>query len=67
MGMGRPPGGAARLEARLTAREAIRRAELLATGKPPAWLSAAVAEADLGVSAQSGEPAADPSVSENVG
>src|ERR1035441_7718835 len=50
-----------------TAREAIRRAALLAAGKPPGWLSAAVAEAELGVSAQSGEPAADPSVSENVG
>jgi hypothetical protein len=50
-----------------TACEAIRQATLLAPGKQPGWLSAAVAEAELGVSAQSGEPAADPAVSENVG
>jgi hypothetical protein len=41
-----------------TAREAIRQAALLPPGKHPAWLVAAVAEAERGVSAQPADPRA---------
>jgi hypothetical protein len=50
-----------------TAREAIRRAALLAPGKPPGWLTAAVDEAERGLSALPAEPSADPPASEDVG
>lgn len=50
-----------------TAREAIGQATLLAPGKQPGWLTAAVEEAERGVSAQSAEPAADPPASEDTG
>jgi hypothetical protein len=51
-----------------TAREAIRQATLLAPGKQPGWLTAAVEEAEKrGVSTQSAEPAADPPASEDTG
>ena len=39
-----------------TAREAIRQATLLPPGKQPGWLTAAVAEAERGLSAQPAEP-----------
>jgi hypothetical protein len=50
-----------------TAREAIRRATLLAPDKQPGWLTAAVEEAERGLSAQPAEPPADPPASEDVG
>ena len=50
-----------------TAREAIRQATLLAPGKQPGWLTAAVEEAERGLSAQPAEPSADPRASEDVG
>jgi hypothetical protein len=49
-----------------TAREAIRRATLLAPGKQPAWLTAAVEEAERGVSTQPADSRADPA-SEDAG
>jgi hypothetical protein len=50
-----------------TAREAIRQATLLAPGKQPGWLTAAVAEAERGLSAQPAEPPADPPASDDAG
>jgi len=50
-----------------TAREAIRKATLLAPGKQPGWLTAAVEEAERGLSAQPAEPPADPPASEDTG
>jgi hypothetical protein len=50
-----------------TAREAIRQATLLAPGKQPGWLAAAVAEAERELSAPSAEPPEDPAASEDTG
>ena len=50
-----------------TAREAIRRATLTPAGKHPGWLTAAVAEAERGVSAQPTQPPPDPPASEDTG
>jgi hypothetical protein len=50
-----------------TARDAIRQATLLAPGKQPGWLTAAVEEAERGLSAQPAEPPADPPTSEDAG
>ncbi len=50
-----------------TAREAIRQATLLPPGKQPGWLTAAVDEAERGLSAQPAEPPADPPASEDAG
>ena len=50
-----------------TAREAIRQATLLAPGKHPGWLIAAVEEAERGVSAQPVKPRSDPTASEGAG
>jgi hypothetical protein len=50
-----------------TAREAIRQATLLPSGKQPGWLTAAVDEAERGVSAQPTELPADPPTSEDAG
>lgn len=50
-----------------TAREAIRQATLLAPGKQPGWLTAAVAEAERGLIAQAAEPPEDPVGSEGAG
>jgi hypothetical protein len=50
-----------------TAREAIRRATLLAPGKQPGWLTAAVAEAERGLIAQAAEAPEDPGGSEGAG
>ena len=50
-----------------TAREAIRQATLLAPGKQPGWLTAAVEGAERGLSAQPAEPPADPPASEDTG
>src|SRR5664279_4904914 len=43
-----------------TAREAIRQATLLPTVKQPGWLTAAVDEAEHGLSARPAGPSADP-------
>jgi hypothetical protein len=67
MGMGRSPGGAAQLEARLHGARGDPQATLLAPGKQPGWLTAAVEEAERAVSAQSAELAADPPASEDAG
>jgi hypothetical protein len=50
-----------------TAREAIRQATLLAPGKQPGWLIAAVEEAERAVSGQSAEQEADLPASEDGG
>ena len=50
-----------------TAREAIRQATLLAPGKQPGWLAAAVAEAERGLIAQAPEPPEDLGGSEDAG
>jgi hypothetical protein len=50
-----------------TAREAIRQATLLAPGKQPGWLTAAVAEAERGLIAQAAEPPDHPGGSEGTG
>src|SRR2546423_10609461 len=50
-----------------TAREAIRRATLLAPGRQPGWLTAAVAEAERRLIAQAAEPPDDPGESEDAG
>lgn len=50
-----------------TAREAIRQARLLAPGKQPGWLIAAVDEAEPGLIAQAAEPSEDPGGSESAG
>jgi hypothetical protein len=50
-----------------TAREAIRQATLLPPVKQPGWLTAAVEEAERGLSAQPAEPSADPPASEDTG
>ena len=50
-----------------TAREAIRRATLLAAGKQPGWLTAAVESAERRVGAQPTQSPADPSASEDAG
>jgi hypothetical protein len=49
-----------------TAREAIRQAALLAPGKQPGWLTAAVAEVERGLIVQA-EPPTDPGGSEDAG
>ena len=49
------------------AREAIRQATLLAPGKQPGWLTAAVADAERGLIAQPAEPPADAQASEGAG
>jgi hypothetical protein len=67
VGMARSPPRAARLEQGTTARDAIRQATLLAPGKQPGWLTAAVEEAERGLSAQPAEPPADPPTSEDAG
>jgi hypothetical protein len=50
-----------------TAREAIRQATLLAPGKQPGWLTAAVAESERGLIAQAAERPEDPGGSEVAG
>jgi hypothetical protein len=50
-----------------TAREAIRQATLLPPGKQPGWLTAAVDEAERGLSAHPAEPPADAPASEDTG
>jgi hypothetical protein len=50
-----------------TARGAIRQATLLPPGKQPGRLTAAVEEAERGLSAQPAEPPADPPASEDAG
>jgi hypothetical protein len=50
-----------------TAREAIRQATLLPPGKQPGWLTAAVDEAERGLSAPPAEPSADPRENEDTG
>jgi hypothetical protein len=47
--------------------EAICRATLLAPGKQPGWLTAAVAEAERALIAQAAEPPDDPGGSEDGG
>jgi len=49
-----------------TAREAIRRATLLAPGKQPGWPTVAVAEAERRLIAQAAEPPEDPGGSEGT-
>src|ERR1035438_9016108 len=65
VGMRRSSRGAAQQGS--TAREAIRHATLLAPGKQPGLLTAAVEEAERGVSSHPAEPAADPPASEDAG
>ena len=67
VGVARSPGGPARLEQGSTAREAIRQASLLPSGKQPGWLTAAVADAERALTSQPAEPAEDPQVSEDAG
>ena len=50
-----------------TAREAIRQAMLLSSGRQPGWLTAAVEEAERVLSAHPAEPPPDPSATEAVG
>ena len=52
---------------RTTAREAIRQATLLPPGRQPGWLTAAVEDAERGMSAQPSEPRTDPPASEDAG
>jgi hypothetical protein len=49
-----------------TAREAIRQATLLAPGKQPGWLTAAVDEAERGLIAQAAERPEDPGGNEGA-
>jgi hypothetical protein len=49
-----------------TAREAIRQATLVSTGKQPGWLTAAVADAERGLIAQQAKPSDDPRTSEDI-
>jgi hypothetical protein len=49
-----------------TAHEAIRQATLLAPGKQPGWLTAAVDEAERGLIAQAAERPEDPGGSEGA-
>jgi hypothetical protein len=50
-----------------TAREAMRQATLLAAGKQPGWLTAAVAETERGPITQAAEPPEDSGGSEGAG
>ncbi len=50
-----------------TAREAIRQATLVSSGKQPGWPTTAVEEAERGLSAQPAERPADPAESEDAG